>query len=289
MGLANFFCKEPNGKYFRFCGSYKISITVFFSLYITLWICKSHFYLESHTKISRGPSWHIYGPQFSGFRFKHAGKSVWIYLHIYSFFSSFLLTLPCFPSGTIFLLVSWVCLSTDFWPLQCLMIRWPLIIMLVSCMWKVVLLLLFLSFFSLGFRALPRHIDYYSWYVLVEFSVFFLPKVFFLQLLYLWLNIFHQMWEDFSYYFFKSFSASFSLCFFWDSLPVCLYAWQYSQISEALFIFLQSFFLCVFQKWTFYWSVFTFTDSFFLPSHVCCWVHLVSPSAMVLFHAGISI
>lgn len=166
------------------------------------------------------------------------------------------------PSRTIFLSALWLSCR---WLLALLflMISWPLIIIL-NILRTLKLGIFFCCFwvFFLGFRSMsiPRHIDYYSWCVLVNFSLFFLPKFPHPHpsCLYLWLNISHETWEVFGHSLFKSFSASFPLCFSWDLLPVCLGAWQYSPISEAL----SSFLLC-FSEMYFLWIYLKVSDSSF--------------------------
>ena len=114
--------------------------------------------------------------------------------------------------GVIFLVAFWICHSTAFWPPP-FPISWLLIVMLVSYAWKAVFLLLFGFFF---FFTLALN---YTWtHQLLQLMclgkiVFFLPKVVVLFVCFcfypcffdLWLNIFHQMWEIFSHYLFKSF------------------------------------------------------------------------------------
>lgn len=168
------------------------------------------------------------------------------------------------PSGAIFLLALGVCPSTAFWPLQCLMIRWPLIIMLVSRMWKVVFLLLFLRiFFPLGFRTTLRHISYYSWCVLVKFRV--IPTESLFRLLFTCGLIFFIKCGKFSAISSLNIFLLLSLSLLLLGLITCMFVcvtvvtdvWGAAYFSSILF------FLCIFQKCTFYWSIFTFTDSFF--------------------------
>lgn len=168
-----------------------------------------------------------------------------------------------------------MCPSADFWP-PWFLISWSLIIMLVSCVWKVGFLLFLRFFFLLSFRTTPRHINYYSWCVLVKFSLCFSYSRFFLFFPQLLLSVAQYVSsnvDNFQPLFLQIFfSASFSPYFFLDLVPVCLHVWQCSQISEALFIF--HFFPYIFQKYTFYWSFFV-CRFFFLPSQVCCWAHLI--------------